>query len=500
MPTLNAVNVGPNLGPVYIKPQTTAKRDHYEPVLNETCLQNDRVFQDKTSQQIISFQDYIYTNPSLRQVIPAPQQTIRDYRKMMREHMERRILFMFQQLIVCYQTKLHFESVGAQDQGKSPDAIVVNIQGHQHKYAVRNAAHSSSNPCLVAYDNVQWQLFQSGAAEKPQGFVFLKDTDYYRTVNATMNMPRWMNETDREVDEKTRDSLLRKIGDEIINKASQGLITPDQGIVEYVREALNEVQKAQVRLANQNKHPEVREVLTYYEKYINKIQITINTNPLFLENFLSLKMGQANQNDRSKRVLLQMRYAAIRNCQINQSALIQKVERLSQEILNQVKALNKHRKPDYFDAAFRTLLIEQARSDDNRQRLEKLFNFSPSNFASQLNTSARTKFNTATGFLAAYSNRINFLARDILEDMRKLRVEEMYQRAQTIKELRAMKQWSQRKLGQEIKQIFPLAAASQSTICRIENRTKLVTEQIAQEFSSIFGVDSGLFMPHFYYA
>ena len=83
--------------------------------------------------------------------------------------------------------------------------------------------------------------------------------------------------------------------------------------------------------------------------------------------------------------------------------------------------------------------------------------------------------------------------------MRSLLTQEEYQRAQIIKELRGMKKWRQIDLGAEVRVLFPRAAASQSTISRIENRQKLVTPQIAEEFSQVFKVDSGLFMPHFFY-
>jgi len=119
---------------------------------------------------------------------------------MIKEHMERRILFFFQQLIVCYQAKLHFESFGAQDQAQSAEAIHFQIPtpyGIYGNNVQRQAAHSSSNLYLVAYDNTQWQMYLAQqqmypgySIPKPHGFVFLKDTDYYRTVNATMNMPR----------------------------------------------------------------------------------------------------------------------------------------------------------------------------------------------------------------------------------------------------------------------------------------------------------------------
>lgn len=507
MSNLNAIQANLQLGPIYLKKE----REQYAPVLSETCSLTDRIFQDASSQQKLNFQvhpwlqpterltDYVYTNPYPVKALLKTKSCIREYRGMIREHIERRILFFFQQMIVCHQTKLHFESVGALHQGASASAITMNVKGRQKKYAVRQAAHSCGNPCLVAYDNAQWQQYQKGIIAKPQGFVFLEGTDFYRINNSTMNMPKWINDADREIDEKTTYSKLRAKGEAIINRDSQGLVTPDEGMIEYIQAALDEVDAAQLRLSKLEKDSEVQEVLTYYKKYLKKIQRTVEEDPLFLEKFLNLKLGDATQNEKSKRLILQMRYAAIRNCQINQAALIQKIEGLRQKVLTQLTKENRNRKPDNFDAAFRAVLIEHAQTNEDRQRLEKLLNFSPFNFEAQLQKAPKKKyFNTKTS-VATHSVQINLIAKEILEDMNKLRTREMVERGQTIKELRWMKNWTQKELGEEIKLAFPLAAASQSTISRIENKKKLVTQQIATEFSKVFGVDPGLFMPHFYY-
>ena len=63
---------------------------------------------------------------------------------------------------------------------------------------------------------------------------------------------------------------------------------------------------------------------------------------------------------------------------------------------------------------------------------------------------------------------MNAIAQEILADMRHLNTQEMYDRARTIRVLRDLKNWSQEKLGQEVKRRFPNAAASKSTIWRIE--------------------------------
>ncbi|NGX45627.1 MAG: hypothetical protein K940chlam2_00783 [Chlamydiae bacterium] len=507
MPSLHPVAAGPTLGPIHVK----QARDQYAPEVGETMSLTDRVFQDKSSQQKLNFQphewlpgdarltDYKFVNPLPVAAPVDPQAVVREYRPMIKEHVERRVLFFFQQLIVCYQTKLHFENVGAKDQGKSPTAIVLNVNGQQEKFQVRQAAHSSTSPCLVAYDQAQWQAFQAGAAPKPQGFVFLKNTDYYRTMNATMNMPKCVNDADREIDEKRRESLLRTKAEGILNRAAQGVVTPEQALNEFIQEALVEVANGRQRLVALQTDPLVQEVLVYYERYLTKFQGIIRDDPNFLEKSLSLKIGDETQSEQSKRVILRMRYAAVRNCQIQQSALIQKIEGVKKPILAALRAANGNRKPDNFDAAFKAHLVSCARSVENRQRLEKLLNFSTANFEAQVQRAARTKYLATKGLLTPHAVQIDFIAKDVLDDMRHLRTQEMYDRGQVVKELRVMKGWIQVELGRQVKQLFPQAAASQATISRIENKGKLVTRQIAAEFSRVFGVDSGLFMPNFYY-
>ncbi len=496
MSNLSKINADPKIGPLYVKPLKKGSRVQYAPEHGETCSLTDRIFQDNSSLQRLNKKDYIYKNPHKTKKLPDTLSITKKYSEMIEEHIERRVLFFFQQLIVCYQTKLHFESIGAQVQGKSASNISMKVKDHLKKHAVRNAAHSSGNPCLIAYNKAKWEKYQQEKTSKPNGFIFLKDTDYYRTCNATMNMPKWINEADREIDEKKKDSLLRKKGEKLINQSAQGLISPDKGIVKYIQKALKEIQKAQQRL--ESKNPEIKKVLNYYAKNLKHIQTQIKTQSSFLENFLNLKMGVHLQNKRSKHVILQIRYAAIRNCQINQSALIQKITNLQKKILAKIKKENGNRQPNYFCAAFKTVFIEQAKTNKNRQRLEKLLNFSYFNFEKQIQSQTGI-YNKTKGLIAVYSAKINSVAKQIIKEMRILREKEKLDRSKTLKKLRTMQNWSQKQLGMKINQLFPNVAASQSTISRIENQKKLVSEKIAMGLSQVFKIDLGLFMPYFYY-
>lgn len=473
MPYLAPVEASDQIGPIYA-PLPKKKRDIYSQQSNECCAQIDQVFKDTTAGKQI---DFLHTNPLEVLKAPKPEEIIDDYQEMIKDHVERRIQFFFQQLIICYQTKLHFKTVGASDQAKSAEAITLRVKSKNPVHIKRNAAHSSTAPRLIAYE-------KEGAAT---GFVFLKGTDYYRTQQATMNMPRWINDADREIDEKTQHSLLREKAEHLLNRASQGAITPDEGIKLFAKEALVEIDKG-IRRATSV----VAKVLELYQAHFLHFQENVQNDPDFLQKFLNCKFKSA-QDEKSKRVILNMRYKAIRDVQVDQAALIQKVEAVRLEVLP------KGRKPDFFKEAFRTLLIESAGTPGDRQRLEKLYNFSPESFLAQYPNAQVTKFNKTKEGLKAHADKIEFVAKEILSDMRHLRTKEQYLRAEITKELRVLKGWTQTQLGDNIKKLFEQAASSQSTICRIERGKKRVTPQIAEELSQVFDVDAGLFMPHFFY-
>lgn len=495
MASLYSVIAGPEIGPVHVA-SLHPERDHYPHELAETSSETDRVVQDTTSHQKIRKRDYKYLNPIPTNDAMDSIAMVREYKPMICDHVGRRILFFLNQLIVCYKTKLHFESKGAIDQAKSAQRIYLD---NNDKVSIkRQAAHSSSNPRLIAYDLSKWE--KSG--KQAHGFVFLRGTDYYRSMNSTLNMPEWVNAADSKIDGKSDGSLLRAKGNHILNQCSQGEIAPDQGIMLYIEEAIHEVISAKKHLAKRKKDPEVQKVLSYYDRYLKRFQKIVDTDLSFWENFLSLKLKNETQNEKSMNTILQMRYAMIRNCQLNQSKLIQKIEAVRQQLLSEVKTRNKGKKPDYFDAVFRSLLIKQAQaqSDQDKMRWEKLLNFSPHNFKAQLQKGQKTKYRGTKALLSEYNREIKFLAVEISRDMVHLCTQEMGERAKTIKKLRAMKDWSQQELGDKMKRIFPSAAASRSTISRIETGKKLVTEKIANEFSRVFNVDPGLFMPQFYYS
>lgn len=93
-------------------------------------------------------------------LLPSTEELIEKYRDLIGEHVSRRIAFFFQQLICCFQTKLHFEIGQVVSQGSSAKKVTLTDQNLTNLEFERNAAHSSTLPCLLAYDLEEWELYQ----------------------------------------------------------------------------------------------------------------------------------------------------------------------------------------------------------------------------------------------------------------------------------------------------------------------------------------------------
>lgn len=445
-------------------------REKYRYDLGETASLVDHVYFDK--------HDLFVKKEKKPIIIPPAEELVDQYAEMIEQHVERRVAFFFQQLVVCYQTKLFFEVKEAFAQANSPDKVG-SKEGFQ-----RNAAHSHTIPGLVAYEATD--------KKRTRGFIFLKGTDSFRVNNTTMNMPRSVNNADIMIDGTAKDGKLRSKALVLINRVAQGELTPDQAFEQFLDLCEKQIEKA---LKIPGCKPGEHRALEYYRDYLAEIREGFEADPEgTFESLLSLKVDDSSDAGLRK-TIYQIRYRAIRDCQFGQAAIAKKVDELREKILRAYK-----RKPDAFEAAFRTLFVEQAPTPQDKARLQKLFNFAVSSHHFRNTAQRQARFEkTKSDLSRKHLKEITWVAKEILSDMRKMRTQETYQRSLVVKELRRAKGWTQIELGAKVKAQFPSAAASQSTICRVERRDKLVTPAIAREFGSVFSVDTGLFMPHFFY-
>lgn len=406
-------------------------------------------------------------------VLPCVEEIIEKYRDLIFEHVSRRVDFFFQQIICCFQTKLHFEIGHVVSQGASAKKMVITDENLASLEFERNAAHSSTLPCLLAYE--EWDLYQ----EKSKGWVFLKGTDSYRLWNSTINMPRWINMVDLQIDGGSRDRKLRYKTLHLLNAAAQGEIDPEEGLERFIAFAIEQVESS-CKVATQ---PMYVKILRLYQYELESIQVGFNHNrSMWLESLLSIKVS----DEPSRKLIYQIRYQAVRDAQVGQAELIQKIDLVKKKISGK-------RKPAYFEAAFRSLLIAETYTQRNRQRLEKLYNFSYFDFKARLSGTRLDIFDhTKIKLAEKYRPQIIALSAEIIRDMQELRKKEALQRSQITKLLRCAKKWTQKQLGQEL-------SVSQSAISRIENCHTLIGLPLAEKLSAVFQVDIGLFMPHFFY-
>jgi DNA-binding XRE family transcriptional regulator len=444
--------------------------------LNETPSLTDPVFRD--SQNPFS---HLETDTPTSTLLPSVEEIIEKYRDLICEHVSRRVIFFFQQLICCFQTKLHFEIGHVVSQGASAKKVTLSDQNLASLEFERNAAHSSTLPCLLAYDAKEWALYQAKKINLPKGWVFLKGTDSYRLWNSTINIPRWINMVDLQIDGTSRDQKLRYKTLHLINAAARGEIDPEEGLELFIQLSIHQVELT-YKAATQFIY---RKILNLYKYELESTQVSFNHNrSMWLEALLSIKV----LDESSRKIIYQIRYQAIRDAQLGQAKLIQKINLVKRKILSSYK-----KKPPYFEAAFRSLLIAEAYTQKNRQRLEKIYNFSYFDFKARLSSAQLHIFdNTKSKLTKKHRPQITALTTEIIRDMQELRKKEALQRSQFTKLLRHAKKWTQKQLSQEL-------SVSQSTVSRMENCHKLITLPLAEKLSLIFHVDTGLFMPHFFY-
>ncbi|QZA59016.1 helix-turn-helix domain-containing protein [Candidatus Rhabdochlamydia porcellionis] len=436
----------------------------------------DHVFRD--SQNLFS---HLEADTSASTLLPSLEELIEKYRDLICEHVSRRIAFFFQQLICCFQTKLHFEIGHVVSQGSSAKKVILTDQNLASLEFERNAAHSSTLPCLLAYDLEEWKLHQAKKIKLPKGCIFLKGTDSYRLWNSTINMPRWVNMVDLQIDGTSRDQKLRYKTLQLINAAAQGEIDPEEGLELFIQLCIDQV-KLSYKAVTQLMY---RKILNLYKYELESTQVSFNHNrSIWLEALLSIRI----LDEPSRKIIYQIRYQAVRDAQLGQAELMRKIDLVKHKILSSYK-----KKPSYFEAAFRSLLIAETYTQRNRQRLEKMYNFSYFDFKARLSSTKLNIFdNTKIKLAEKYRPQIIALSAEIIHDMQELRKKEALQRSQTTKLLRHAKKWTQKQLAQEL-------SVSQSTISRMENCHKLITLPIAEKLSLIFHVDAGLLMPHFFY-
>lgn len=165
-----------------------------------------------------------------------------------KNHAEYRLQVFFQQLLIVYRTKFVFQECGTAEAQVGGKGIASD-----RKYA---AAHSSTLTCLRFNET------------KNKIVSFINGAFFHKTWNATVLLPRPVNEVDSDLDWRTKDAngiTFRSQCIDILNKVSEGTYTPRKGFVKFIRQALTDLK----RLKANNEDPQRLFVIKMY-KYMFK--------------------------------------------------------------------------------------------------------------------------------------------------------------------------------------------------------------------------------------
>lgn len=456
------------IGPLLSDQSDIRKKNPHR--LNETSSLKDGVF-DETVPASIG--------------LPNPNQLIDFYANSMQLHVEKRVAIFFQQLVACYQTKLHFEIGTTLDQGESAPALKYETpDGISHKLCTRNAAHSSTIPCLVAYKESEWKDFIDNKIDAAAGFIYFKGSHLYGLCNSTIDMPRAINEADIAIDGKSNDSALRKASLELLNKASQGQVSPMDGLKDFL--------KILTTMVDDKKHTapkdDVKRALRHYARILKNINESINDDQEIFNQWLDIRLDPTDESAEVRKAIYHIRYKAIQTNLEAQAKVIDKIDRVKNTIFSAMK--KEKTKYCFSEDAFKHSLINLA-NDDDAIRLRKLFNLPAENDTIAAYVKSKNR-------ILLESKQIKILLGEISKEFARMKSAEIGERSSLTKKLRKAKNWTQKNLSNEIAKLYPNLPSSQSTISRVETRAKIIDEFYAEKLSKVFKVDAGLFMPTFF--
>jgi DNA-binding XRE family transcriptional regulator len=439
------------------------KREHYRLKANETSSIEDYV--------VPSGVLYAKNGAELRDCKDQAK-LVKRYEEMITDHLERRVAVLFQQLVVCYKTGFELEQGKTLHQGASALPILLSDpSGNCQKLAPSNAAHASTIPCIYA-------------KHEGKTFVLIKGASVYNGANTTLNMPHYINKADIQIDEYGE---LRKYTIDLLNKASQGNVNPQDGLKQFVAKLLA---VTQARL-NKSGSEGVNAALEMYVPVIGDIQENLSANEKPFEQMLGVQIDADTTSALLRKKICLIRYKAIQDSQFAQSQLVEKIYAKAKEIKRSLG----NRAPNYYREAFLEVLRGELSSEVARIRLDKLF---AGTKYYQLRDTEKRKNDlekTISIIRTAALPSIHQLAQEVNLEIRTLAGAEILRRGAVTRELRNTLGLTQKQLASKVKALYPSAAASQSTISRIETNDKIVTSQIAFELADVFKVDPVLFMP-----
>lgn len=479
---MNTVQPGPITSGNYIGTlvEQVKARNQYRLDYNRTISCHDDVFGDSI----------VAATAAEAAQLRTPRGLVVHYEKSVWDHAERRAAIAFQQFVTASETELHFKIGKTIDQGESTPALhIVTHNGQKSKLTTRNAAHSSTLPCLIAYYGDEWNAYiqqkamNPRAAIKPQGFVYMKDSYTYVTANSTKGLPRMVNEADIALDGNENHGL-RAVHLELMNRVSTGELSPDLALKVFLAEAVR-LADAAIPQANEG----VSAALSMLSATFKSIQERIEVDDNFFDHLLGVHIGANAVANDLKSTIYRLRYKAIQEHQLAESRIFQRINKLGKDILVGMAIA---RKPEYFERAIEISLAKEMVTDENRKRLAVLLG--NTEFGTGRETADKLqRLNKTLQKLAPFHAQIRETSREIKSDFRELTRIETEKRGDVSKVIRTKLHWSQKKLAEVLKQRFPNSPASQTTMSRIETHIRSVDKKYAENLAAVYDVPAALF-------
>lgn len=440
-----------------------------------------------------------------------PRTLAKKYTTLIDEHLRRRANNFLYQLANCFGTKLHFEVGKTQDQGESAKLLKADLDNEEIDVCTRNAAHSSTFPCLIAYDETEWNLFKNGGV-RPQGIDYLKGSDLYKSENSTIAMPLSINQADIRIDGTHHNSVFSCAALNLLNQVSNGTATPLNAMKDFFESLTAEINKqieavqkdiiAQLKKARRGltlkesktleNYRGAQKALEIYALKVIEIQNEFISDPNeWIFAHLDLMINQ-QQGGALLATMLRLRCEALKRNMRGQAEILSKINILAEEVLTSIKM---QKSPPHFHESFKAVLIDSMRTDNDKKRMKQLF---------ALNGSPRgdTNLDVTKAKIIADRNllqKIESLARTISQDMRSMKKEEENHRGDSMRKLRESRGWTQLILGEKLRQLYPFQPSSTSTIGRTERAERPMSNVLAQQLSETFDVPKELLLPQFFF-
>lgn len=418
---------------------------------------------------------------------------------------ERRIALFLQHAILCYgMSSFTFAAGGADGQIGSSSPITLSSSTTRiiHK---REAAHSSTLPCLMAY---------AKDGSTPQGFPYLKGPQH----DTTIGMHECVNGADELIDGKEQDNKLRATAVKILNRVAQGL-DPVKATEEFIQSFKKEVKVARVGLQTKEIQGQIekrRLVLELYQQKIKEIQLASQEKG-FYDLLIGVQINPDDPNeDKLRQVIYKKRYDIIRLQEVIESRIGKRILDVQAKMGSRDKSLLEH------------ILLKEFAHTRERQIVEKLLSKTAVIFEPEYGqkedgtrwitakkeiTSLKSFQTRITNLQKKYRKDLEILKRDLRADFRELTQAEYAYRSGVFKDLRTkVHQWRQVDFceqyldttGNKISQAWVSRMEQLSRVhvrdpnsyaSPVNQRRRYVTLEDARNCAETFGVDPGLLLP-----